>query len=93
MACHVLSHEMGNKCSGFTNYQSNYQKGERRITETAGRSITPVLLFPSYLKRTLAKEDSPQKVFGHYLWCLRYRSLSLLCPEAMVVMSTTLYSC
>lgn len=62
VACHVsLRHEMGNKCSGFTNYQSNYQKGEGRVTETAGRIITPVSWSTSYLKRTQAKEDSSRR--------------------------------
>ena len=57
MACHMfLRHEMGHKCSGITDYQSNGRKTEERITE-----ITPVLFLASYLKSTQAKEDSSRR--------------------------------
>lgn len=69
VACHVLlRHEMGTKCSGFTNYQSNYQKGEggnernSRQNECSSSIVSDVLFEKDAREGRLL-----QKVFGHYL--------------------------
>lgn len=59
VACYVLlRHEMGNKCSGFTSYQSNYQKGGAGNNRNSRQNEYYSSISISSLKRNRAKEDS-----------------------------------
>ena len=59
IACYVLlRHEMGNKCSGFTSYQSNYQKGGTGNNRNSRQNEYYSSISTSCLKRNRAKEDS-----------------------------------
>ena len=59
IACYVLlRHEMENKCSGFTSYQSNYQKGGTGNNRNSRQNEYYSSISTSCLKRNRAKEDS-----------------------------------
>lgn len=89
VACHVsLRHEMGNKCSGFTNYQNNYQKRGGESNRNSWQNYYSSIMVDFLFEKDPSKGRLLQKVFGHYLWCVRCRALSLPFPED--VMSTTL---
>lgn len=59
VACYVLlRHEMGNKCSDFTSYQSNYQKRGAGNNRNSRQNEYYCSILTSYSKRRQAKEDS-----------------------------------